>query len=165
PVEEINEAGGWLCLLNSTDVGRFFGPQSPLLRGTPATLEYRLVTRNGRELWLRDYASPELDRTGQRVVRIFGAVKDVTREIVAQEALKEAKARLERQVGFDEARFRAVLDQAGEAIFMIDPETGRLIDANATASRMLGYERDELLALSIEDFDVDTAGWRLKHSE
>ncbi len=164
-VEQINHEGGWIELLNATDQKRHFATDSALLRGTAMMLEYRLVTPDGRELWLRDYASPELDRSGERVVRIYGAVKDVTKEIVAQEALREAKARLEQQVGFDEARFRAVLDQAGEAILMIDPETGRLIDVNATAARMLGYDAAELMKLDIEAIDLGAGEWRKQQPE
>ena len=152
-VEEVNERGGWVQVLHPADGDKMFAPDSPLMRGEPATIDYRVIGRFGEERWLRDYACPELDRSGARVVRLFGAVKDVTDEVAAQEALREAKQRLEQRVGFDEARFRAVLDQAGEAIFMIDPGTGGFIDVNETACRMLGYARDDLLQMTIRDVE------------
>lgn len=46
-------------------------------------------------------------------------------------------------------RFRAVMDQAGEGILIADPDSGRFIDVNHTASRMLGYEREELLNMRV----------------
>lgn len=158
-LEEVNERGGWVRVLHPADGDKMFAPDSPLMRGEPATVDYRVIGRSGEERWLRDYACPELDRSGARVVRLFGAVKDVTDEVVAQEALREAKQRLEQRVGFDEARFRAVLDQAGEAIFMIHPDTGGFIDVNQTACRMLGYQRDELLKMTIHDVEDRSADW------
>lgn len=43
-------------------------------------------------------------------------------------------------------RFRALLDQTHDAIFLIRAETGRLADVNASAKAYLGYSREELLA-------------------
>jgi PAS domain S-box-containing protein len=159
--EEVNERGGYTDILHRDDAAKPFAADGPLRTGDPATIEYRVITRNGDERWLRDYACPELDGTGERVVRLFGAVKDITEEVLAQEALKHAKQSLERRVGFEEARFRAVLDQAGEAIFMLDPGTYQFIDVNETACRMLGYSRDELLHMGIRDIEVEVPDWTI----
>jgi PAS domain S-box-containing protein len=51
-------------------------------------------------------------------------------------------------------RFRTIIDRAGEAIFIIEPDTGRLVDVNETALRWLGLSRDRLLTLSVSDLDV-----------
>jgi diguanylate cyclase (GGDEF)-like protein/PAS domain S-box-containing protein len=47
-------------------------------------------------------------------------------------------------------RFRAAMDQTADAIYLIDRTTLRCVDVNATACRMLGYTREELLALDPE---------------
>ena len=60
-----------------------------------------------------------------------------------QEALRES-----------EQRYRSIMDQAADAIFIND-ETGRIIDINQSACQSLGYTRDELLALTIADIDPD----------
>ncbi|UCD23296.1 MAG: PAS domain S-box protein [Gemmatimonadota bacterium] len=52
-------------------------------------------------------------------------------------------------------RFRAIMDQAGEAIFITDPETGRFVDANETACRWLGFRKEKLLTLGIGDLDLE----------
>jgi PAS domain S-box-containing protein len=44
-------------------------------------------------------------------------------------------------------RFRALLDQTHDAIFLIRTETGKLADANASAGMYLGYSKEELLAM------------------
>jgi len=59
-------------------------------------------------------------------------------------------------------QFRAALDQSTDAVYMIDPESGRFIDLNETAHTRLGYSREEHLGLSladIEDAGVDTLHW------
>ncbi|MDN7013734.1 PAS domain S-box protein [Methanoculleus sp. FWC-SCC3] len=43
-------------------------------------------------------------------------------------------------------RFRALLDQTYDAIFLIRADTGKLADINASARQYLGYSREELLA-------------------
>ena len=57
--------------------------------------------------------------------------------------------------------FRALVDNALDAIEVVDPATLRYIDANQTACDVLGYSRDELLALKVTDIDVglDQAGF------
>jgi diguanylate cyclase (GGDEF)-like protein/PAS domain S-box-containing protein len=53
---------------------------------------------------------------------------------------------LERKRSEDELRrFRTAMDASGDMIVLIDPVSVRYVDANATACRMLGYTREELL--------------------
>jgi PAS domain S-box-containing protein len=53
---------------------------------------------------------------------------------------------------FELRQFRAAIDTTADGIHIVDRETMRLIDANETACRHLGYTRQEFLALSIADF-------------
>jgi PAS domain S-box-containing protein len=62
---------------------------------------------------------------------------------------REREARIENQ------RFRAIIDQAEEAIFVVDPRTTRFVDVNDTACRMLRYTRGELLGMGPRDVEVD----------
>lgn len=52
-------------------------------------------------------------------------------------------------------RFRTLLDSSSEAIILITPRTGSLLDCNETACRMAGTGREELLTLSIHSFIAD----------
>jgi len=51
-------------------------------------------------------------------------------------------------------RFRKLLDQSGESILVVEPYTGRFLDVNQTATRVLGYSREELLELSLNHIEV-----------
>ena len=65
--------------------------------------------------------------------------------------------------------FRALIDQANDAIEVIDPATGRFLDANEKACQMHGYSRTEFLALAVSDVEAlvrlsDPDRWR-RHVE
>lgn len=49
-----------------------------------------------------------------------------------------------------ESRFRAMFDAAPEAVFVFDPETRRIIDANPFMAEWLGYDLKELIGLEID---------------
>lgn len=50
-----------------------------------------------------------------------------------------------------EQRYRAVVEQTREAIFLVDAVTGRFVEANAAFQSMLGYTFDELTPLHQAD--------------
>ncbi len=54
--------------------------------------------------------------------------------------------------------FRNLIDSANDAIFVIEPETGRLLDINNMACSTLGCNRDELLNMKIPDIEVVLPG-------
>ncbi len=157
-VAQLNEKGGLRSIVDADDRAEFDAAEKAHVEG-PSVLEYRIRTRSGEECWLRDYRRPELDGTGKRVVRVFGAVKDVTEQKRAEEALRDAMLELEQRGAMEVARFRAVLDQAGETILVIDPRTHGLVDVNDTACRTLGYSRDELLRKTITEIQVGSVPW------
>ena len=51
----------------------------------------------------------------------------------------------------DLRRFRAAIDISGDAVTLVDRRSMRIIDANDTACRWLGYSREELCALGPQD--------------
>jgi len=63
-----------------------------------------------------------------------------------------------RQRGADleatEQRYFSLFEHAGDSIYIADPVTFDIIDANSPAARRLGYTRDELLRLNLDDLEV-----------
>ncbi len=62
--------------------------------GQPVESEYRIRTRKGNIRWLRDHGRPVWDTTENRLVRVYGAVKDVTEYKLAGQALRESERML-----------------------------------------------------------------------
>lgn len=52
--------------------------------------------------------------------------------------------------------FRRLIDEVPECVFIIDPDTGAILDVNQTACDTLGYDRDELLQKHIWDIHADS---------
>jgi PAS domain S-box-containing protein len=49
---------------------------------------------------------------------------------------------------------QSYLDHAGDGIYVLDSQTGRILNANKRGEQMLGYSREELLSLSTADVEV-----------
>ncbi len=70
------------------------------------------------------------------------------RDVSAQAQTREALAEREEQ-------YRAIVNQAGDGIDLVDAETLRFIEVNEAACRMLGYRRDELIQQSLMKIQAD----------
>ncbi|MFP4395295.1 MAG: PAS domain S-box protein [Anaerolineales bacterium] len=79
--------------------------------------------------------------TGERVA--LGVAIDIT-------DLKEAEAALRES----ESRYRRLFEQATDAIFVERVADSRIVDVNARACELLGYTREELLAMTVDDIKV-----------
>lgn len=68
--------------------------------------------------------------------------------------LKEASAEFNHaldNVSKSEANFRAIIENAPEAIYMFDVRTRRILDCNPYTTEWLGYTRQELIGMGVED--------------
>ncbi len=61
--------------------------------------------------------------------------------------------RVEQELVESESRYRALMEQASDGIFVLDPSS-RLTDVNPIGCSMLGYSREELLGMTQADFIV-----------
>jgi PAS domain S-box-containing protein len=68
---------------------------------------------------------------------------------VVRAARHRVRARGEEPSGTGAADFQALFDAVPHVILMHDPETGRILDANQEASRVLGYTREEFSDLPL----------------
>src|SRR5258706_13028065 len=80
-------------------------------------------------------AYPRAVRTGEGHV-IVSIARDVSERLAAEETLR---------------RFRVAMDNSADMIVLIDRTTMRLVDVNETASRLLGYSREELLEMGAQN--------------
>ena len=64
-----------------------------------------------------------------------------------------ARRQIEQALRESEAQYRAVIEQASEGITLTDPQWC-FLDANPRACEMFGYDREELLRMSVRDIGV-----------
>jgi len=62
------------------------------------------------------------------------------------------RARMEAELRGSEERFRAIFEGALDAIFIADPETGRILDANPAASELLLRDHEKIVDLHYLEF-------------
>lgn len=86
---------------------------------------------------------PLTDATGRKVGAII-SMHDITDRTQRENDLREG-----------EEKFRSLVDQAAEMLFLHDLK-GNLIDVNAAAVLNTGYSREELLEMSVFDIDPDS---------
>jgi PAS domain S-box-containing protein len=79
----------------------------------------------------------------RNIIGVIGTARDITDVKVAEKALRES-----------ERRYRTLFEASTDAIFLVAPD-GRVLDCNASACEMLGYSKEEMLALSVADLVPD----------
>jgi len=102
-------------------------------------IEHRIVRPDGTVRHVQHQIKVVRGDEGGRPRRLVGVVQDITARVQAVEALRTS-----------ERDHRALMEQAADAIFVLDHE-GRFLDVNARACALLGYGRDDLLRFSIPD--------------
>jgi PAS domain S-box-containing protein len=116
-----------------------------------------VVTRSGEQRIWEYHNTLRTEGVARPIVR--GIAHDVTDRVRAEKALRVSNDRLlktaeERERTIRELTlFRTLLDQSNDAIKVIDPETLRFLDVNEKACTELGYNRDELLSMTVLDID------------
>ena len=103
-----------------------------------SAMDNRIVRPSGEVRTLHSRADIILDDLGN-VIGMIGTSQDVT-----ERKRQEDKLRL----------FHTLLNQSADAIFVADPVTARITDANDLACLNLGYTREELLALCVPDIET-----------
>jgi PAS domain S-box-containing protein len=116
--------------------------RSPLLKGelADASLECRVLRKDGGVRWVRVTAATG-DHDGRPALHLY--ILDITE-----------KKQTERALEASELRVRALLEGAGDAIFLHDVD-GDILDFNQAACDALGYTRDELIGMTVAELDAD----------
>jgi diguanylate cyclase (GGDEF)-like protein/PAS domain S-box-containing protein len=104
--------------------------------------EFHNKRKDGQYYWALATVSPIKDDEG-RITHYLGIQEDVTRQKLMEEALRES-----------EANYHAIFDAANDAIFVLEPATGVLLDVNRTMCEVYGYSRTEALGLDLGELSA-----------
>ena len=101
------------------------------------------VLYGGKGAYLWFVASPFFDANGN----CAGAIESI-RDITDQK-------KMELSLRASERRYHNVFESAGEAIIVVDRDSGIILDANTAAMRLYGYTRNEFRSLQSKDLSGD----------
>ncbi len=131
-IEELTRLGGLEQITNPLDRAKAVQSRELLLQGRPCSGEYRILTKDGEQRWLRDAGVSELDPETRQPIRFYHAVQDVTARRVAEEEAQSRRVELE-----------AILDHSPSAVIVLD-FSGYVSLWNSSAERILGWSRNEV---------------------
>ena len=144
--EELVAGGGWESLIFKEDILITQNKLKTLLSGKSCIVEYRILTKSGQVRWMLDYGYPVWSNAQERVIKIYGAVQDITERKRAEEALKQS-----------EEKYKTLTNNLHVGIYRntIGPD-GKFLEANPAIVNMFGYSnRDEFLGVSVFELYQD----------
>jgi diguanylate cyclase (GGDEF)-like protein/PAS domain S-box-containing protein len=144
--EWISDPGLWARQLHHEDRERVLAEEADIALYTPGQVyesEYRLLTRDGESLWLRDAAAIVATDDGGLVWS--GVLTDVTERRTIEEALRAS-----------EERFRAVIETASDAFVSVDTN-GTIVEWNRKAEDTFGWTQEEAIGLPLVETVVPEA--------
>jgi diguanylate cyclase (GGDEF)-like protein/PAS domain S-box-containing protein len=106
--------------------------------GVISTSEYRMLSKDGRVLWIRDEAVIVPDEQGSPAF-FRGYIIDITAQKLAEQALRES-----------EEQTRQIIDTASYAYVAMDAD-GLITDWNQSAEQTFGWSREEVIGKSLAD--------------
>ena len=125
-VEQWYEQGFWQRRLHPNDVDRVLGEcRAALEQGRETELEHRMLTADGRTVWLRNMISVVAGEGGRPT--LYGYLFDISEEKRAEEQLRLAGE---------------VFQGSGEAIVITDSEL-RIVSVNPAFTTITGYSVQE----------------------
>ncbi len=100
----------------------------------------RGLRKDGTRIWVELHGTI-MARDGRPT--ITGTALDITERVEAERSLRDS-----------EARFRAIYDGVNDAILIIEPKNGMIVDLNNKAEEMVGYSADEVRRLGMSDLSA-----------
>jgi PAS domain S-box-containing protein len=90
-MEEVQTMEQWTSAVHPEDRAIASQRRQRLHAGHLDISEYRLLAKDGRTLWLRFYGRPVWDAEERRVVRVYGALQDITQIKQLEQQLNQAQ--------------------------------------------------------------------------
>ena len=88
------------------------------------------------------------------VPRVLEGSKDIIGLTVSSRNISDRK-NSEKKLLESEEKYRILFQRESDAIFIYDPDTTNILDANEATSKMYGYNHDELISMSCLKFSAE----------
>ncbi len=93
-----------------------------------------MITKNNKKRLIEISAAPY--KTGNKIIGTVAILKDITEKQEAERRIRES-----------EEKYRNLFENANDAIFIADLRTGKIIDANKQASKLLKRPLKEIIGM------------------
>ncbi len=135
---ELAKIGGWKNLVHKDDMPLFSEQRTQLLLGESDVVEYRILSKSGEMRWLLDYGYPVWSEKHDRVIKIYGAVQDITKRKQSDKALRKS-----------EEKYKTLTNNLHVGIYRNTIGIkGKFLEANPAMLTMFGFEnRKEFLSI------------------
>ncbi len=77
-VHDVRSRSDWLQMAHPEEIFHLDRREQALQAGHMNVSEYRIVTSDGTVRWVRDYVRPIWSRKKKKVIRLYGAIQDIT---------------------------------------------------------------------------------------
>jgi PAS domain S-box-containing protein len=99
-------------------------------------IEEQFALQKSKISWVETIKTPIFNSKGE-VIGVTGIARDISERRMAEKLLQES-----------EARYRTLVDQAADGIFIID-RNGYFLDVNLSGCKMTGYIREQILMMNM----------------
>lgn len=144
-VHEALQPNWWIQNLHPDDKAAVQTAHTDLVHRHHLVHEYRFRHKAGHYIWVRDEKRLFCDERGH-LVEVVGSLSDITERKRAELALQAS-----------EAHYRALFENANDAIIIFDPKNEIILDANTRACTTYGFNRQEFLGLSLKQLTQDVS--------
>jgi PAS domain S-box-containing protein len=108
----------------------------------------RYTHKNGTTVWIRCQGKAIRNNNG-KAIRMLGAHQNIT-ELKNIEELELAKQKIEES----EKKYRIIFEKNTSVKLAINPQNGKIIEANSAAANFYGYSKEVLLSMNISQINT-----------
>jgi PAS domain S-box-containing protein len=102
--------------------------------------EFEIITKNKEVVWI-DMSTRSI--VFEEKPAILATSVDITERKITEERLSES-----------ELRYKTFFEKNSASMLIIEPATGKIVDANQSAISFYGYQKEQLLSMNIRDLNV-----------
>jgi len=117
--------------------------QDAMSRMETASVRHRLRHLDGQWVWLETHITAARDPDSGAFVEVIGLSRDISQQVHREEELQRSQQLC-----------RGLFDDASAVMLLVDPNTGEILKANASATAFYGYDQATLQSLFIEDINT-----------
>ncbi|TVQ89042.1 MAG: PAS domain-containing sensor histidine kinase [Bacteroidetes bacterium] len=145
--EPESKLSSWLSLVHQEEKPKIMKIMDNLENGNFHSFrtEYRIKGKDNKYKWISASFTTIKDKNG-KPLRILGAHADITER-------KETESRLRES----ELRYKSFFSKNSAVMLIVDPQSGKIQDANRAAINYYGYNKETLLSMNISDITARTA--------